>query len=329
MSTWLVNSKMDPALAERIDASVVGRRKKVPQTRSTTRVVSLLRFLVFVVLVAIVGSAFLSRHRERAAFQLAQTTLLDQWRTEAASLTDKDQDFVDRVRGLLATEARAHGGDFIAEEFHVAEALKSLLARPSVYVRGAMTGFANSEGVSKLAAESGKDAFLLCLLDPPTSATEKAFLPKARLALGGGPPVQNATPNVRRLADAVVGLPYLSPAWGERIRQAKDLPALQRLERALKKAPLQAAKIVSRAELLVAVLDEPNDVGGVTELDGEHAHSVRVILIELVSNKTLIRLRKHVDPSWVTPNRRSQYARELDSCKLAREVHDALELSRP
>lgn len=324
MSTLLVNPKMDPALAARVLASVTGRRRLVVTKRSTARTVSLLRIGVALALVASVGSVLFSRQRDRMAFQRAQAALLDHWRTEAAAIAAKNQGFVGRVGALLAGEARVYSGDLIAEELRTAGALASLLGRPSVYVRGATAAFAGPDGITRPAAESGKDALLLCLLDPPASLTEKLLLPKARLALAGGLPVQELTSNVRRLADAVVGLPYLLPAWGARVLQAKDLLTVERLERELKKAPLEAAKRVLRAELLIAIYDEPNDAGGVTEMDGEHVHSVRVVLVELSSGKTLLRLRRQVDPNWVTANRRSQYARELDGCKLALEVRAAV-----
>lgn len=103
-----------------------------------------------------------------------------------------------------------------------------------------------------------------------------------------------------------------------------------RLEREFKRAPLAATKATLTAERLLAVFDEPNDAGGVTEMDGEHAHSVRVLMWDLTTNKLLLKFRTKVDPAWITPNRRSQYARELDSCKLAVAARDYVnEIRRP
>jgi len=130
-----------------------------------------------------------------------------------------------------------------------------------------------------------------------------------------------ATQSALRLYDAEVGLPILLPSWSERIKTAKSAPDLQRIERELKRAPLASAQRVLRAELLIAVLDEPSDQGTVTELDGEAPHYIRLNVIELDSAKVLLRTRKRADPSWVTANRRSQYARELDGCRFAIDVH--------
>ena len=62
-----------------------------------------------------------------------------------------------------------------------------------------------------------------------------------------------------------------------------------------------------------------------TELDGENAHYVRLVVLELETGRALLVVRRQVDPTWVSPNRRSLYARELDGCKLALEVRDAVQ----
>ena len=158
-------------------------------------------------------------------------------------------------------------------------------------------------------------------MDPPPTRDEKALLAKARLAMSGGSAFLQATQSALRLYDAEVGLPILLPPWSERIKAAKGAQELQRIERELKRAPLASAKRALRSELLIAVLDEPSDQGTVTELDGEAPHYIRLNLIELDSAKALLRIRKRVDPSWITANRRSQYARELDGCRFALDVY--------
>jgi hypothetical protein len=315
---------MHPALAARIAASVNGRRSQIIKVRSNVKFAFWLRVLFVFSVVVVVVTILYSRHRERAAFEGARGALFDEWRREVAAITAKERGFVERIASILAAEASRYQGDLVSDELRPSAALAAALARPTLYLRGPTAGLQAANAINRYAMESGKDALLLCLLEPPAETAEKSMLPKARLALAGGPPVNDITRNVSRLADAVVGLPYLMPAWGERIKHAKDNVALLRCERELQKAPLEAAKRASRAEVLIAALDEPNDAGGVTELDGEHAHSVRVVVIDLALGKVLLRLRRQVDPNWVTPNRRSQYARELDSCKLAMEIRKSL-----
>ena len=61
-----------------------------------------------------------------------------------------------------------------------------------------------------------------------------------------------------------------------------------------------------------------------TELDGERPHDVRIGLVDLTSAKMLLRLRKRVDPTWISMNARAQYASGLDACALAMDVHESI-----
>jgi hypothetical protein len=324
MPTLLANRKMHPSLAARVAASVSGRRNHAVVRRSTARLVSLVRLVAVAGVAALVIAIVLTKHRERVEFRRARTALLELWTKQSAALTAADSNFLGRLETILVSGAGEYKGDFVAEALRPTGAFTTALARPAVYVRGSMATLASSAGVIKAASESGKDALLLCLLDPPAERTEKQLLPKARIALGGGTSLSEVVPNVRRLHDAEVGLPFLLPSWGERVQNAKEPQDLVRLERELKKAPLEATKRVLRSELLIAVYDEPNEGSGVTELDGEHAHAVRLVVIDLASGNPLLRFRKQVDPSWITPNRRSMYARELDGCKFALDVRQAV-----
>ena len=89
-------------------------------------------------------------------------------------------------------------------------------------------------------------------------------------------------------------------------------------------SPIVRAKQAVRAELLLAALDEPSDGGGPTELDGERAHAVRIVLVDLASEKVLLRTKKLVDPTWISLAKKSTYASGLDSCGLAFDVHEGL-----
>jgi predicted RNA binding protein with dsRBD fold (UPF0201 family) len=71
-------------------------------------------------------------------------------------------------------------------------------------------------------------------------------------------------------------------------------------------------------------LDEPGDQGGPTELDGERPHSVRVGLVDLSTKKVLLRMRRHVDPRWLSASARAELASGIDSCELALQVHKAV-----
>ncbi len=325
MPTQLVTPKMHPELAARVLASVTGRKL----VGSTKRRLAWLRLVVPLVVVMVLGSLLVARHRERAALDSARQAQLRTWQKAARSLSPRETGFLERAAILLSRESGAYAGDVIAPELRENGALDALLTRPLVYIRGPLAGFASRESLARVAGESNKDTLLLCLMEPPAEQTEKSMMVKVRLALAGGSAVQALTPRVGRFADAIVGMPYLSSSFAERLEQAENRASLQRLEREFKRAPVDGARRALGAELLLAVYDEPNDEGGVTELDGEHAHQVRVALIEVSSAKVWLRQRRHVDPSWVTPNRRSEYARELDGCKLSTELRAAIAPDQP
>ncbi len=319
MPTWLVNSRMNPALAARVRASVSGRRQG-----TIPRFMGILRMGAILVGLSLVVGFWLSLQHESSQLELDRAKLLGAWSQLAASFPATDRAALVRINQAVGSLARSYPGDHIAEQLKTPGALNATLSRPLVYVRGSVAALSRPDGLDQAALESGKDSFLLCWLDPPTSRKEKALLPKARAALAGGREVELATPQVRRLYDAIALQPYLQPDWRERISKAGDERALELLARKLAKAPIQAAKDVANSEILVTIVDEPNDRGGVTELDGEHAHFVRISMLELGTKKPLLHLRRHVDPNWITPNRRSLYARELDSCRLAIDVRDTI-----
>jgi len=321
MATLLVNPKMNPALARRIETSVTGRRKQPSASHTSAQWVSRIRLVIISGLLALAVAMFLSIRHEYAELRQARATLLVKWNAQVSTLTQKDKDFLLRVEKALAPLYGRFPGDTIAEELRPAGAISALLARPAVYVRGPLSAFGTSLGVARVAAESGKDALLLCLVDPPASHEEKALLTKARLAMAGGSPLQQLTPNVLRLYDAEVGLPFFLPEWGERI---KDEQALVQLEGELKRAPLSLAERAVRAEILIAAFDEPNNKGSVSEIDGEAGHDIRLAVKQLEPEKTLLWLRRNVDPKWISPSRRSGYARELDGCRFGLDIRTAI-----
>jgi hypothetical protein len=324
MPTLLVNRKMNPALTARVETSVTGRRPKSKATRSTARRTSILRLAAVVGIAAPIAVMASGYRRSRAELRDARAALAGEWTRQTGSLSADDQGILGRTEEQLRAFAGQYPGDLTVEQLGPAGSLGAVLGRPSIYVRGPIAAFQTPKGVALAARESGKDACLLCLLDPPSSRDEKSLLGKARAALVGGEPVQKLTPNVHRLHELEVGLPFLTPAWGERVQSARDTRELSRLERELRKAPIGATQSALRARLLIAVLDEENEGTGPTELDGEHAHHVRILMAELPAQKPLLRLRRRVDPSWITPSRRSRYARQLDSCRLALDLHDAV-----
>lgn len=324
MATFLTTTKMDPALAARIEASVRGRKRRSGAARTSPRLVALLRVGVVVLIAFVALSVVGARRRAREEIERSREALLAAVRPHAISLTAEEKGSVARAGSWLVRLSGPYEGDFVADELRANGALAATLRRPSIYVRGQLGAFASPVLLSETAATSSKDALLLCLLEPPASRSEKVLLASVRIAYGRGAAMEEHTGNVRRLNDAVVGLPLLTPEWSARVAATDDPAELARLRRDLDHAPLGRAREAARAGLLVVAMDEPSDGGGPTELDGERAHAVRIAVVDLASSKALLRIRKLVDPTWISLARRSEYAIGLDSCGLAFDVHEML-----
>jgi hypothetical protein len=196
--------------------------------------------------------------------------------------------------------------------------------RSLVYLRAPIETLTKPEVLRVAASGSVKDTLLFCLLDPPVNRTEPALLDKVRTSYSSVSIVEGRTANARRLDDLLTGLPFLLPAWSEAVRAAPDREAVAQLQREFDKAPIAHARAAARSALLLVVIDEPSDGKGPTELDGERPHPIRLVLLDAATGKVLLRVRKHVDPSFLSVNKRPQYAHGADGCALAFDVGEEL-----
>jgi hypothetical protein len=322
MATFLVTAKMNPALRARVEKSVHGGRATSPLTMR--RIISLARFaLVFAVAFGIY-TAVTNRRRERRELEKARTELVELARAQTASLDPRDVAAVSRAESWLGRVSSSDFGEVVADEIRAPDALTTRLSQPLVYVRGPLDGFKTTAKLAETAVVSPKDSLLLCLLDPPSARTEKVLLEKVRLAYLGGAGMDAQTLNVRRLHEAVVGLPFLMPAWSDRVRAAAERSEVVQLRRDFERAPIERAKFAAKAGLFLVALDEPGDGSGPTELDGERAHFVRVALVDVGASKILVSTRRRVDPSWIGSAKKPTHAMGLDSCALAFDIHESV-----
>ena len=327
MPTFLTNSKMDPALAARIEASVRGRRRKPGERKIAPRVIAIVRIAVVIGIVSVVVSIVSAQRKSRREIETTRATLLEDVRAKSASLTAYDKECLPRAESWLVRFAGAYEADLIADELRAPGALGSILARPSIYVRAPLGALQSASTIAEASAVSAKDPFASCIVEPPRSRAEKVLLQNVRVSYAGGAPLEESTRNVHRLYDAEAGLPFLLPPWSDRVRATGDPFELARLRNELEKAPIERAKETAKATLLLLAIDEPGEEGGPTELDGERAHAVRVGLVDLAASKVLVRLRKRVDPKWISPAMRPTHASGLDGCALALDVREAIEPS--
>jgi len=321
MAAFLTTPKMHPALAARIEASV--RKGRTSGDAHDRRVMAVFRWIALAGIVASASSLAIGRHRQNAEVSATRAALIDGIRKNAASVTADDRALPGRVNEWLSRSAGTYEGDFRDASLRNPEAFDEKLGQPLVYVRGPLAAFTRDSERTNEAAASGKDSFVLCLLDPPKSSNESALLARVHAAYSGGERLREHTGNVHRLWDIIAFLPLLSPEWEARVKATDDPNELAKLSHDFSKAPLEEARRGAASRLLLYVMDEPGPPGGVTELDGERPHDVRVGLVDMAAQHVLLRLRKRVDPSFASVDKRAQYASGLDSCALALDVRAA------
>ncbi len=237
---------------------------------------------------------------------------------QSQSLGSRQRDTVIHVEAILVHFAGTYDGDVKDPR-----ALKALDA-PALWVRGPIDSFVSTRRIAPAASSSRKDALVACLVAPPAGRTEKSILSIVQLAFAGGAPLDLKTPNVLRLDDAEIALPFFEPAWAARVRAAETEGELAVYRHEIEKAALERGVRALRAETIIVAMDEPAAPGGVTELDGERPHDVRLAIVDIASGEYLFRTRKHVDPSGWSEWARTQWASGLDGCRFAQDARDAM-----
>jgi hypothetical protein len=318
--SFLVTKNMSPALAARVLRSVSGRGGS---TRRLPPLTAILRLAALAMFVAAAVGLLLVRQQRSRRLEQERTALLERLTQEAAGLSRSDLELGQRVRSALTLQAApAYAGDVIAEGLRGEAKLAAELALPMLYVRGPLDGLARAERIEQLAAGSWLDAFVLCLLEPPATRSESELRKKARAASGrhGAPSMARAA----RLDMPLSVLPVLSPEWRGRIELAETQHQLAHYRDLLDTLPIKAAVQAAKSRQFLAVMDEPGDPKVAAELDGERPHAVRVVLTDLTSGEVRLRLRRDVDPSWLSERSRAELASGIDSCALAMDLRAAV-----
>jgi hypothetical protein len=309
---------MNPALAHRVRESV--RRGRSRGARADRRWTAAFRLAALAGIALALVSLSVLRKRADDELERARQSLLDAVAEKRAELSDEDMSTLDRAVTLLLRAPGPYEGDRLAKETRGAEAFAAILSRPIIYVRGPVDAFKNDDALRRAALLSAPESFVQCLLDPPRARTETALFEQIR----GGSENGARTAHVHRLYDLLSGIPLLQSAWRAKIREATKLRDLSRLERELRAAKLDETTAAARARLVLYVLDEPSAPGGITELDGERPHDVRVTLLALDQPKPLLQLRRHVDPTVFSDRGRASHASALDACALSFDVRQAV-----
>jgi len=317
MPTFLTTPKMDPELAARVETAVTG--KPAGKGKMSPKVVAVLRFGGIAAMIGIVVWLVVVRRRALEAFEADRNALLAQLHEQTSQATVADKAIVSRIETWVAEHAGAYEGDLVDDILH-GESMAITLARPILYLRGPLEGFKTSQGITDMAQSTFRDAFVLCLFDPPSKATEKTLRDAARAVLSLNNDRNKVTAHVARFHTARVGVPFLMPQWEERVRTLGDSRELAEMRTRLERASLEESVRAMKARLLPDAMGWPKDGNGPPGNAGANRHYVRVMLLDLEENKVLLRQRKLVDPSWIPTDRRGEYSSGMNSCELGMEI---------
>jgi hypothetical protein len=321
VATFLTTPAMSPALRARVERAVSTRARARHHAKSLglsrpfaegsgkLRLARLFPFLVAALLGAL---GLLSYRADRRAVAAERAALLGALDERRAQLPAGHAGFVAMTDGLLGDAAReADPADVIAPALKGRAALDGWLRRPAAYVHLSLAAArGDAHALDEAARASSKDSFLVCLMQPPASSSERDLLAKVRGVYFGGAKVDEETANVRRLADAHVGLAAIGPSFEAATRASDELDALRKLRRTLDGAPVAEAARAAGAQLLVAVIDE--------------AASARVLLVDLTSKSVLLRLRRRLEEPGTSPAATVR-REELQGCALALAARRAAE----
>lgn len=324
MPSFLVNPKMNPTLAARVQSSLRGARGAARPTSNQPLRTVLVRVGVLVALAAVVLAVVREVQTRRDELSAAKQALLKARADLQATLTPQARAIGERVSRLLTHEANSYHGAVRHQRLGRLEDWDALLARPMVYARVDVDKVAQAERFDAALSESRKDAFIACLARPPADRTEKELMKRVSDAFGQG--AQEYTSNIHRAHDALVTLRVLDRAIDRQIERAEELQPVLALQHTWEQARIDERLPAVFGEILVAVLDEPKVPDTPVELDGASVHGVRLVVVDISGGQDQVLLRTHFDlnPSWVSERRRHQYAQGLDGCRMAYDVRTAL-----
>ncbi|WP_437893548.1 hypothetical protein [Sorangium sp. So ce124] len=326
MATFLTTERMNPALRARVERAASHRararhhaaRAGIKGTFASDKRLGRARLLTLLTAAAVVLLAVAMYVQDRRAIEAERRALLavlDERRAEFPAGYEGFLEATDRWLGEAASDGDP--ADVVDPSLRAPGALDALLHRPAVYVRAPRVELRDACRIDDAARGSDKDAFLLCLLKPPPSPSERDLLTKVRGVYFGGTKVDEETANVRRLAEARLGLAVLGPAFEGTVRAASDVAALRRHRNELDRSPIELAKKAAGAEVLIIVADSPVETT-------TSASSARVSVVDLAAKKVLLRVGRRVDQQGLSPMG-VLHREQIEGCGLAFAVRRNVE----
>jgi len=300
---------MPSALRQRIQAAVdadLRQRTLFPKRTAGRKYVRTLLGLASVGLLIVLIATYRQSRREVEHARGATLSAYDQ---RAVASQVKRPAVAGLTRALEGLKGPANDWQDVGGR----EDLASLVQRRLLYVRGDARELEKLGGAQAIAAESGLDALATCLVSPPANLRESTLLRRIGQVAAGD--------RLYALSEALLALEFFDSDFRERVRTAEHMQELQRLAARLERPTLLRSIAALDADVLLVAIDEPPPAGVVTDFDGEAAHHLRLVALEVASGRVLFKRRARVDPSWISEKSRLAYSRALDSCRLAYELH--------
>lgn len=321
MPSFLVSNRMPPALRARVLQSLSGDARSRAGGKRPLAGSRQLRLLVALGVVVLSVALLLTYRKSRADFETQKTALILEYKRQTRPF---DTDFrlrVERVDEFLKAAHEEYQGDHIADSFRRNLArLDEALRGPLVYVRGPLDGFRALAERRSTWEDAGPDAFIRCLIHPPSGVEEKTLLRH----LGKIYEPRAFAERFVNLDAAFAAQAFVDSEFLADLEATSFLREVKTMERKLRGERLSEAWGFASVATLGYLLDEPKAPGVASDFDGEAVHFVRLGVIDLKSGVTLLRMRRKVSPEWISEKSRLMYSRELDSCRLAFEVRQEI-----
>lgn len=318
MPSFLVTEKMNPALAQRVQASLAGDARTRDRSGRTRRVRVWARLLTAAG-IATLAAFLLSTYRQsRREVEIARQQLVLQWAEERPERSVDEVEWLRRVEDLVLDEARGDPSDFAVAG--LANRLDELMKGGVVYLRSSLRDATARTALRAAASESVPDAFALCLTRPPSTRDETGLLRHLGTAATNSTAPTNGSQRVHSIAAVYARAEFLNSNFIEQVKTTHHMSQLDDLAARWDAAPLRAGRDAARARVFVYVIDEPVPSGAEEDFDGEGPHHMRFGLVDLDDFQLLWRARREVSPDWISDKSRLSFSRPLDSCRLALDL---------
>ncbi len=320
MPSFLTTPRMHPELRARVLSSLRTDARARVGGANLRRGRMLFRTILTIALLLAGTFLILTYRQSREDFRLAKVQLSQDFEEQVAPFDDEFLHRMTLIDDALKTANAPYPGDMIDEVLHDAFELEAWRRRPLAFVRGPIRAFDTRARRRAAFENGGADALLRCLSVPPLKTSEAALLRH----LGQVYQPRTFRGNFFNAGRGYDVATFLQSSFSNELSAASRMKQIQSLKRRLDEAHLDEATPLAGIEVLFAVYDEDKAPGSYADFDGEAEHFVRLIVVDLVANRTVLRLRRKVDPSWISDDSRIRYSRELDSCRLAADIRDEL-----